>query len=187
MQCKCNANAFRIFHIIANASKFNANASVFYANALLLQDIKEIYIISLYIPFHYIYRERGKIPFRPQNRDKFQRICIFLAPFQKFIVHLQCSIIFKGGARTANIIRWRYFYTLSETYNGIVPPWYCLMAYRSAFGVIEQRERQCRFSIALCEKQPHPKLRMVNFQNVQIWKIQSKFLRMPNSGKSVHQ
>ena len=77
MQCKCNANAFRIFHIIANASKFNANALVFYANALLLQDIKEIYIISLYIPFHYIYRERGKIPFRPQNRDKFQRFGIF--------------------------------------------------------------------------------------------------------------
>lgn len=73
MQCKCNANAFRTFHIIANASKYNANESVVYAIALLLQDIKEIYIISLYIPFHYIYRERGKIPFRPQNRDKFQR------------------------------------------------------------------------------------------------------------------
>ena len=90
MQCKCNANAFRIFHIIANASKSNANASksnanasVFYANALLLQDIKEIYIISLYIPFHYIYRERGKIPFRPQNRDKFQRFGIFTLSLPK--------------------------------------------------------------------------------------------------------
>ena len=77
MQCKCNANAFRIFHIIANASKSNANALVFYANALLLQDIKEIYIISLYIPFHYIYRERGKTPFRHKNLDKFQRFGIF--------------------------------------------------------------------------------------------------------------
>ena len=44
MQCKCNTNAFVIFHIIANASKYNANESVVYANALLLHDIKEIYI-----------------------------------------------------------------------------------------------------------------------------------------------
>ena len=87
MQCKRNANAFRIFHINANASKSNANASVFYANALLLQDIKEIYIyvISLYIPFHYIYRERGKIPFRPQNRDKFQRFGFFPELFARFV------------------------------------------------------------------------------------------------------
>lgn len=96
MQCKCNANAFRIFHIIANASKSNANASVFYANALLLQDIKEIYIyiISLYIPFHYIYRERGKIPFRPQNRDKFQRFGIFhriICTVRGFVVLLRCT------------------------------------------------------------------------------------------------
>ena len=106
MQCKCNANAFRIFHIIANASKSNANASVFYANALLLQDIKEIYIISLYIPFHYIYRERGKIPFRPQNRDKFQRICIFLPNYlqgsgicRTFAVHY----ILQGGREPQTI------------------------------------------------------------------------------------
>ena len=68
MQCKCNTNAFVIFHIIANASKYNANESVVYANALLLHDIKEIYIISLYIPFHYIYRERGnKFPSPPKS------------------------------------------------------------------------------------------------------------------------
>lgn len=66
MQCKRNANAFRIFHIIANASKSNANASVFYANALLLQDIKEI-IYILYI-FHFItYIERGENPLSPQK------------------------------------------------------------------------------------------------------------------------
>ena len=55
MHSKCNANAFRIFHITANASKFNANASVVYANALLLHDIKEIYIYNIpiyFISFH---------------------------------------------------------------------------------------------------------------------------------------
>ena len=106
MQCKRNANVFRVFFINANASKYNANASVFYANALLLQDIKEIYIISLYIPFHYIYRERGKIPFRPQNRDKFQRICIFLPNYlhgsgicRTFAVHY----ILQGGGEPQTI------------------------------------------------------------------------------------
>ena len=55
MQCKCNTNAFVIFHIIANASKYNANESVVYANALLLHDIKEIYIYNIpiyFISFH---------------------------------------------------------------------------------------------------------------------------------------
>ena len=130
MQCKCNANAFRIFHIIANASKSNANASVFYANALLLQDIKEIYIISLYIPFHYIYRERGKIPFRPQNRDKFQRICIFSPEFFARFVDLSyfCGVLHTARRLiTANNNRWRYFYTASERHIGIVPPWKSVM------------------------------------------------------------
>ena len=55
MQCKCNTNAFVIFHIIANASKYNANESVVCANALLLHDIKEIYIYNIpiyFISFH---------------------------------------------------------------------------------------------------------------------------------------
>lgn len=106
MQCKCNTNAFVIFHINANASKSNANASVVYANALLLQDIKEIYIISLYIPFHYIYRERGKIPSRPQNRYKFQRFGIFFPKYlhgswirHTFAVHY----ILQGGGEPQTI------------------------------------------------------------------------------------
>lgn len=130
MQCKRNANAFRIFHIIANASKSNANASVFYANALLLQDIKEIYIISLYIPFHYIYRERGKIPFRPQNRDKFQRICIFLPNYLHgswFCRTFAANYISQRRLITANNNRWRYFYAASGKHIGIVPPWKSVM------------------------------------------------------------
>ena len=129
MQCKRNANAFRIFHIIANASKINANASVFYANALLLQDIKEIYIISLYIPFHYIYRERGKIPFRPQNRDKFQRFGFFPELFARFVdLSYFCGVLHTARRLiTANNNRWRYFYTASERHIGIVPPWKSVM------------------------------------------------------------
>ena len=55
MHSKCSANAFVIFHIIANASKYNANESVVYANALLLHEIKEIYIYNIpiyFISFH---------------------------------------------------------------------------------------------------------------------------------------
>ena len=130
MQCKRNANAFRIFHIIANASKYNANASVFYANALLLQDIKEIYIISLYIPFHYIYRERGKIPFRPQNRDKFQRFGIFPPNYLHGSWICRTFAVFNISQR-----RWRtasnnhcgIFYAASEKHIGIVPPWKSVM------------------------------------------------------------
>ena len=77
MQCKCNTNAFVIFHIIANASKYNANESFVYANALLLQDIKEI-IYILYI-FHFIsYIERGEINFpRPQIGINFKDLAFF--------------------------------------------------------------------------------------------------------------
>ena len=130
MQCKRNANAFRIFHIIANASKSNANASVFYANALLLQDIKEIYIISLYIPFHYIYRERGKIPFRSQNWYKFQRFGIFPPNYLHGSGICRTFAVFNISQRrliTANNNRWRYFYTTSEKHIGIVPPWKFVM------------------------------------------------------------
>ena len=70
MQCKCNTNAFVIFHIIANASKYNANESVVYANALLLHDIKErIYNLYIFISLHsFIYRERGnKFPSPPKS------------------------------------------------------------------------------------------------------------------------
>lgn len=41
---KCNANVFFRSICNANASKYNANESVVYANALLMHDIKEIYI-----------------------------------------------------------------------------------------------------------------------------------------------
>ena len=130
MQCKCNTNAFRIFHIIANASKSNANASVFYANALLLQDIKEIYIISLYIPFHYIYRERGKIPFRPQKSGWISKNLHFSPELFAWFVDLSYFCGELHTARrliTANNNRWRYFYTTSERHIGIVPPWKSVM------------------------------------------------------------
>lgn len=46
---------------------------------------------------------------------------IFLATFVVSYIHQW------RNARTANIIRWRYFYTLTETYIGIVPPCEVLM------------------------------------------------------------
>ena len=61
-----------------------------------------------------------------QNVDNLKVFCIFLAPFQKFIVLLQCSTYYKA-AQEPQTIRWRYFYTLTETYNGIVPPWKSVM------------------------------------------------------------
>ena len=124
MQCKCNTNAFVIFHIIANASKFHANASYFYANASLLQDIKEIYIISLYIPFHYIYRERGKIPFRPQNRDKFQGIWHFFPELFAWFVDLSyfCGAIHtQRRLITANNNHCGIFYAASENISASYP------------------------------------------------------------------
>ena len=61
----------------ANASKYNANESVVYAIALLLQDIKEI-IYILYI-FHFItYIERGeKSPFAPKIGINFKDLAFF--------------------------------------------------------------------------------------------------------------
>lgn len=35
--------------------------------------------------------------------------------------------ISKGGTQEPQTIRWRYFYTRTETYNGIVPPWKSVM------------------------------------------------------------
>ena len=35
--------------------------------------------------------------------------------------------ITNGGTQEPQTIRWRYFYTLTETYNGIVPPWKSVM------------------------------------------------------------
>lgn len=119
-----------IFHIIANASKYNANASVFYANALLLQDIKEI-IYILYI-FHFItYIEIGvKTPFAPKIGINFKEFGIFSPKYlhgswicRTFAV----NYISQRRLITANNNRWRYFYTTSEKHIGIVPPWKSVM------------------------------------------------------------
>ena len=100
MHSKCSANAFRIFHIIANASKYNANALVFYANALLLQDIKEI-IYILYI-FHFItYIEIGvKTPFAPKIGINFKEFAFFsriICMVRGFVVLLRRTTYLKGG------------------------------------------------------------------------------------------
>ena len=35
--------------------------------------------------------------------------------------------ILQGGTQEPQTIRWRYFYTLTATYIGIVPPWKSVM------------------------------------------------------------
>ena len=132
MHSKCSASAFLVFPIHANASKYNANESVVYANALLLHDIKErIYNLYIFISLHsFIYRERGnKFP-SPPNRDKFQGIWHFFPElFARFVdLSYFCGALHtKRRLITANNNRWRYFYAASGKHIGIVPPWKSVM------------------------------------------------------------
>ena len=58
------------------------------------------------------------------NLHKFRReyfaVSNYLSTFAMFNIS-------KGGTQEPQTIRWRYFYTLTETYNGIVPPWKSVM------------------------------------------------------------
>ena len=91
-QCKCIPSAFQMqckcifpLHLQCKCIKFQCKCISFYANALLLHDINEIYRFTLYISFHYIYRVGEKPPFAPKIGINFKNFEFFQKKLARFV------------------------------------------------------------------------------------------------------
>lgn len=72
----------------------------------------------------------ASIPFTDWGAKSLNNLHKFMREYLEVSNYLSTFAMFnisKGGTQEPQTIRWRYFYTLTETYNGIVPPWKSVM------------------------------------------------------------